>query len=49
MFGALRKTLAVCLIGFGLGILFVILLPLTGWLFTIGICLVAVGIAWLSC
>lgn len=49
MLGALKKTLAVCLIGFGLGILFVILLPLTGWLFTIGICLVAVGIAWLSC
>lgn len=49
MFGVLRKTLAVCLIGFGLGILFVILLPLTGWLFTIGICLIAVGIAWLSC
>lgn len=49
MFGLLKKTLAVCLIGFGLGILFVILLPLTGWLFTIGICLVAVGIAWLSC
>lgn len=49
MFGALKKTLAVCLIGFGLGILFVILLPLTGWLFTIGICLVAVGITWLSC
>lgn len=49
MFGVLKKTLAVCLIGFGLGILFVILLPLTGWLFTIGICLIAVGIAWLSC
>ena len=37
MFGALKKTLAVCLIGFGLGILFVILLPLTGWLITIGL------------
>ncbi len=49
MFGALKKTIAVCLIGFGFGILFVILLPLTGWLFTIGVCLVAVGIAWLTC
>ena len=31
-----RKTLAVCLIGLGLGILLVLLLPLTGWLFIIG-------------
>ncbi len=29
MFNILRKTLAVCLIGFGLGILLVILLPLS--------------------
>ena len=49
MLSALKKTIAVCLIGFGLGILFVILLPITGWLFTIGICLVAVGVAWLAC
>ena len=44
-----RKTLAVCLIGFGLGILLVILLPFTGWLFIIGIAIVAVGISWLAC
>lgn len=44
-----RKTLAVCLIGFGLGILLVILLPFTGWLFIIGIAIVAVGISWLTC
>ena len=49
MLGVLKKTLAVCLIGFGLGILFVIMLPITGSLFTIGICLVAVGMTWLSC
>ena len=49
MFRALKKTIAVCLIGFGLGVLFVLLLPITGWLFSIGICLVAVGLAWLSC
>lgn len=29
MFNMLKKTLAVCLIGFGLGILLVILLPLS--------------------
>lgn len=44
-----KKTLAVCLIGFGLGVLLVILLPFYGWLFLIGITIVAVGIAWLAC
>lgn len=45
----LRKTLAVCMIGFGLGILLVLLLPLTGWLFIIGVAIVIVGLIWLSC
>lgn len=49
MFNMLKKTLAVCLIGFGLGILLVILLPLTGWLFVLGIVIIAVGLTWLSC
>ena len=49
MLKVLKKTLAVCLIGFGVGILLVILLPFTGWLFLIGVALVAVGLAWLSC
>ena len=44
-----KKTLAVCLIGFGIGILLVILLPFSGWLFIIGITIVLVGITWLSC
>ena len=44
-----KKTLAVCLIGFGLGVLLVILLPLSGWLFIIGVVVVALGIAWISC
>ncbi len=46
---ALKKTLAVCLIGFGLGVLLVLLLPIAGWLFIVGVCLVIVGLAWLSC
>jgi len=37
------------LIGFGLGILLVLLLPMTGWLFIIGITIVAVGLMWLAC
>ena len=45
----LRKTLAVCLIGLGLGILLVLLLPITGWLFIIGVAVVCVGCAWLAC
>ena len=45
----LRKTLAVCLIGLGLGILMVLLLPTTGWLFIIGVAVVSIGIMWLAC
>ena len=44
-----RKTLAICLIGFGLGILLVLLLPITGWLFIIGIIVISVGFMWLAC
>ena len=43
----LKKTLAVCLIGLGLGMLLVLLLPLSGWLFIIGIIIIAVGLMWL--
>lgn len=49
MFKALKKTIAVCLIGLGLGILLVLLLPITGWLLAIGIIIVAVGCLWLAC
>lgn len=45
----LKKTLAVCLVGFGLGMLFVLLLPITGWLFIIGVILVSMGFLWLAC
>ena len=49
MFKLLKKTLAVCMIGFGLGILFVLLLPICGWLFIVGVVVVIVGLIWLSC
>ncbi len=49
MFRLLKKTLAVCMIGFGLGMLFVLLLPLCGWLFIIGVVVVILGLIWLSC
>jgi len=49
MLKLLRKTLAVCMIGFGLGVLLVLLLPLTGWLFIIAVAVVIIGLIWLSC
>ena len=49
MFRLLKKTFAVCLIGLGLGILLVLLLPMTGWLFIIGVAVVALGFIWLTC
>ena len=49
MKGLLKKTLGVCLIGLGIGILLVLLLPLTGWLFLIGTIVVIVGFLWLAC
>lgn len=48
MFCMLKKTFGVCLIGIGLGILLVLLLPLTGWLFAIGITLTILGLIWLA-
>ena len=49
MFCALKKTSGVCLIGLGIGRLLVLLLPISGWLFTIGLLIVIVGLMWLSC
>ena len=49
MLCAFKKTLAVCLIGLGLGILLVLLLPITGLLFIIGVTIVCVGFMWLAC
>ena len=49
MLCALKKTIGVVLIGIGLGILLVLLLPLTGWLFIIGVALACVGLIWLDC
>ena len=49
MFCVFKKTLGVCLIGLGLGILLVLLLPITGWLFAIGVAVVLVGFMWLAC
>ena len=49
MFRGLKKTIAVGLIGFGLGTIMVLLLPVTWWLIIVGIVVIAIGIMWLSC
>lgn len=49
MFRALKKTIGVCLIGIGLGVLLVLLLPITGWLFLIGAAILIMGLIWLFC
>ena len=49
MFHALKKTIGVCLIGIGLGVLLVLLLPLAGWLFIIGAAILIIGLMWLFC
>jgi hypothetical protein len=48
-FNALKETIGVCLIGLGLGILLVLLLPIAGWLFIIGLAITIVGLTWLAC
>ena len=45
----LKKTFGVCLIGLGMGILLVLVLPVVGWLFLIGVIVILVGILWLLC
>lgn len=49
MFHALKKTIGVCLIGIGLGVLLVLLLPIAGWLFLIGTAIFIIGLIWLFC
>ncbi len=43
----LKKTLGVCMIGFGIGAMLVLLLPAVGWVFAIGVFLFILGIIWL--
>ena len=45
----LKKTIGVCFIGFGVGMLLVLLLPTKWWLFIVGIVIAVVGTAWLAC
>ena len=49
MWCLIKKTLAICLIGFGIGVLMVLLLPITGWLFLIAVSIILIGLTWLAC
>ena len=49
MLRGLKKTIAVCLIGFGVGTIMVLILPVTWWLMIIGIVVIAIGVIWLAC
>ena len=49
MFGVLRKTFGLCMIGVGVGILLVLLLPFFGWLFVLGVIITIIGLTWLCC
>ena len=49
MFCLFRKTIGVCMIGIGIGILLVLLLPITGCLLAIGLALAIIGLTWLAC
>ena len=49
MFKAFKKTIGVCFVGLGVGILLVLLLPIAGWLFIIGLAIAIIGCIWLSC
>lgn len=49
MFALLKKTIGVCFIGIGLGVLLVLLLPVAGWFFLIGAALLIIGLMWLFC
>ena len=48
-FKLFKKTISICLIGLGTGILLVLLLPLSWWLFIFGIAIVICGFACISC
>ena len=49
MFRFFKRTIGICLTGIGLGILLVLILPIRGWLFLIGIAILAIGVMWLFC
>ena len=47
-FHLIKKLVGVCLLGMGIGILMVLLLPVAGWLFIIGLAIAVVGFICIS-
>ena len=48
LFDIVKKIIGVCLLGIGIGILLVLLLPMAGWLFIIGVAIAVVGFVCIS-
>ena len=48
-FKVFKKTIAICLIGLGVGILTVLLLPLSWWLFIFGVGIIVGGFVCIVC
>ena len=44
----IKKIVGLCLVGMGIGILMVLLLPMAGWLFIIGLVIAIVGFICIS-
>ena len=44
----IKKIIGVALLGIGIGVLLVLLLPMAGWLFIIGVAIAIVGIVCIS-
>ncbi len=48
LFNIIKKLAGVFLLGIGIGILMVLLLPMTGWLFIVGLAIAIVGLICIS-
>ena len=48
LFDIIKKLLGFCLLGIGIGVLMVLLLPMAGWLFIIGLAISIVGFICIS-
>lgn len=48
LFNIIKKIIGVGLLGIGIGVLLVLLLPMAGWLFIIGLAIAIVGLFCIS-
>lgn len=48
IFRFLKKTIGICLIGIGIGILLVLLLPVAGWTVIVSSAVIILGLIWFT-